>query len=154
MLVNWKPLSPFLNFSLRVYEKRVLLFCSGVLYVCVFEYYLLSNLNTDINRRSSCNFKMGLMVDDTISLAFFDYSLLNSSYWKNFWTPEDDANNLFCSWSTSYEDLLSTNEPFPEPIPLTVSFSFSFSEKIVVRVSHVESGFMIFCYDFFVVLWI
>lgn len=26
-----------------------------------------------------------------------------------------------CSWSMTYEDLLSTNDPFSEPIPLPVS---------------------------------
>ena len=30
---------------------------------------------------------------------------------------------MYCSWSTAYEDLLLTNDPFSEPIPLPVSFS-------------------------------
>jgi len=30
---------------------------------------------------------------------------------------------ISCSWSTTYEDLLSTHEPFSESIPLPVSFN-------------------------------
>ncbi|KAA3481613.1 zinc finger protein [Gossypium australe] len=34
------------------------------------------------------------------------------------------AETLFCSWSTTYEELLSTNEPFSEPIPLPEMVDF------------------------------
>ncbi|BAT94511.1 hypothetical protein VIGAN_08112100 [Vigna angularis var. angularis] len=35
--------------------------------------------------------------------------------------PPRIAKDQIISWSTSYEELLSTNEPFAEPIPLPVS---------------------------------
>lgn len=38
---------------------------------------------------------------------------------------EDNVESLCFSWSTAYEDLLSTNECYPEPIPLTVSRSYN-----------------------------
>ncbi|XP_022744771.1 uncharacterized protein LOC111295517 isoform X1 [Durio zibethinus] len=34
------------------------------------------------------------------------------------------AKTFCCSWSTTYEELLLTNEPFPEPIPLPEMVDF------------------------------
>jgi hypothetical protein len=45
-----------------------------------------------------------------------------------------DATDIFIfifyfSWSTSYEDLLSTNEPFAERIPLPVRFQYPYLKE-------------------------
>eukprot|EP01018_Ginkgo_biloba_P020486 Gb_20416 [translate_table: standard] len=29
-----------------------------------------------------------------------------------------------CSWSTTYDDLLATNQPFPQPVPLPEMIDF------------------------------
>ncbi|KAE9445828.1 hypothetical protein C3L33_22279, partial [Rhododendron williamsianum] len=44
----------------------------------------------------------------------------------SFWLIHSYVNiheNFFYSWSTTYEDLLCNDEPFPEAIPLSVRIS-------------------------------
>lgn len=38
--------------------------------------------------------------------------------------PHKMQNDPIISWSTTYEDLLSTNDPFPKPIPLPEMVDF------------------------------
>ncbi|KAG6410099.1 hypothetical protein SASPL_128148 [Salvia splendens] len=38
--------------------------------------------------------------------------------------PRGMQNDPIISWSTTYEDLLSTNDPFPKPIPLPEMVDF------------------------------
>ncbi|XP_017415436.1 uncharacterized protein LOC124821456 isoform X2 [Vigna umbellata] len=49
--------------------------------------------------------------------------------------PPRIAKDQIISWSTSYEELLSTNEPFAEPIPLPEMVDF------LVDIWHDDEGF-------------
>ncbi|KAL5569412.1 hypothetical protein UlMin_025987 [Ulmus minor] len=62
--------------------------------------------------------------------AFVNYAAIAWHENRRKWVGDQSqrvkppARDPIISWSSSYEDLLSTNEPFSEPIPLTEMVDF------------------------------
>lgn len=100
-------------------------FCLKWLYL--YSFFLSIDWNKSTYKLSFREFSCSQIVGK-LRLTCQCYSILSSIL-----PARNNHGILFCSWTTTYEDLLCSTEPFQQPIPLAVS-----SLKKLLRSFHVR----------------
>ncbi|KAK9913171.1 hypothetical protein M0R45_036995 [Rubus argutus] len=87
-----------------------------------------SNRKQSSEHSKSANEQKRTAEKETKTPVFVNYAAIAWHDSRKKWVGDQRVQRMtkdpIISWSTSYEDLLSNNESFPEPIPLTEMVDF------------------------------